>query len=257
MINQNVNIQTWKQKLQAIQKEREDYNLFKPKMTEYERDLFMRDLKESIDNNYSSIVGSIEGEWNKALADYKDAGKRLERSFQQEINSWDTSKLNAEIEYIRKSLPSISDKVNVLAGADRDPVKKLEGLFEEAMLSGDKHKIRAAAEVFKEEKQNAKGSTGRALVILASKAIEELEHIRETEAIQKAKQGLQEAWLEIVEREAIIRNAAVVLGERIDPIFGAGNFDKMLKRVQVDRSTGVINIYDPENEAVTGIIFEK
>jgi hypothetical protein len=244
----------WKDDLNRIEYAREKLNRDQGMMTPYERQAHAESLHDEIRMVYPKIYKGLKSNLDVAIHKYQNTKINTAKAKADEINSWDTAKLDSEMNFFRSLVKSALDNPgNPLAGIP-GPAKRIEMLYEEAVASQNPVKIRAAAEVLnglppltKLPKDEAIGirMTARDAAILT-------DTIRKTDHIMAAEKSEAEAAIELIETRESVHDAAAILGESTRNPFDDGSLAKLVKTVQIgpDGTVKVFNLDDPE---VTGI----
>ena len=208
--------QTWRDMLKELKAAKEELRRNAGIMTPYER----QTIAESIQARANEVAGRLQGgaiaEWNAAKGIYQDKAAAVEKARVAEINRWDNARLGAEIGAVKALVDLAYSSVNNNPlGGIKAAAPRLERIYNEAMASGDMHKQRAAAEVFRSlAGDNLKGDIeSRAAVSgLAHKAEKDLPALRMTDEITKAIQARDDAAQAVYNLKPELNDVSEVMG---------------------------------------------
>lgn len=250
----------WLSKLNQIKEARSEYNKIERILSPYERQTIFGNIKADAEANYSRVYNGVKARLDAAVGNYKSAAAKRAAAIAKEINSWDAGKLNDELQAFstRVSMElSKKDAQGIFSG--QPAAKRIEALYQEAQASGDRYKMRAAAEVLRAADVEKLPSEQQMQVqLLARAASDNLEALRNTDDIKEAI-DLEDAAIEAMQNEQkFVREAAEVMFDEGGQIFGrdVSNFGKLASTVKVERDAGgrvnikILDINDPE---ITGI----
>lgn len=249
----------WLSKLNQIKEARSEYNKIERILTPYERQTIFGNIKADAEANYSRVYNGVKARLDAAVGNYKAAAAKRAAAIAKEINSWDAGKLNNELQ-------AFSTRVNMELGkkdaqgifSGQPAARRIEALYQEAQASGDRYKMRAAAEVLRAADVEKLPSEQQMQVqLLARAASDNLEALRNTDDIQNAIDQENAAIKQMQDEQKFVREAAEVMFDEGGQIFGrdVSNFGKLASTIKFEREAGnvkikILDINDPE---ITGI----
>lgn len=249
----------WLSKLNQIKEARSEYNKIERILTPYERQTIFGNIKADAEANYSRVYQGVKARLDAAVGNYKAAAAKRAAAIAKEINSWDAGKLNDELQ-------AFSTRVNMEVGkkdaqgifSGQPAAARIEALYQEALASGDRYKMRAAAEVLRAADVEKLPSEQQMQVqLLARAASDNLEALRNTDDIQNAIDQENAAIKQMQDEQKFVREAAEVMFEEGSSLFGRelGSFGKLASTIRFERSEGSvkINILGLDDPAITGI----
>jgi len=249
----------WLSKLNQIKEARSEYNKIERILTPYERQTIFGNIKADAEANYSRVYNGVKARLDAAVGNYKAAAAKRAAAIAKEINSWDAGKLNNELQ-------AFSTRVNMELGkkdaqgifSGQPAARRIEALYQEAQASGDRYKMRAAAEVLRAADVEKLPSEQQMQVqLLARAASDNLEALRNTDDIQNAIDQENAAIKQMQDEQKFVREAAEVMFDEGGQIFGrdVSNFGKLASTIRFERSEGSvkINILGLDDPAITGI----
>ena len=249
----------WLSKLNQIKEARSEYNKIERILTPYERQTIFGNIKADAEANYSRVYQGVKARLDAAVGNYKAAAAKRAGAIAKEINSWDAAKLNAELQAFQTRVNielSKKDAQGIFSG--QPTARRIEQLYQEAQASGDRYKMRAAAEVLRAADVEKLPSEQQMQVqLLARAASDNLEALRNTDDIQNAIDQENAAIKQMQDEQKFVREAAEVMFDEGGQIFGrdASNFGKLASTIKFEREAGnvkikILVINDPE---ITGI----
>ena len=249
----------WLSKLNQIKEARSEYNKIERILSPYERQTIFGNIKADAEANYSRVYQGVKARLDAAVGNYKAAAAKRAAAIAKEINSWDAGKLNNELQ-------AFSTRVNMELGkkdaqgifSGQPAAVSIERLYQEAQASGDRYKMRAAAEVLRAANVEKLPSEQQMQVqLLARAASDNLEVLRNTDDIQNAIDQENAAIKQMQDEQKFVREAAEVMFDEGGQIFGrdVSNFGKLASTIKFEREAGnvkikILDINDPE---ITGI----
>lgn len=135
---------TWRDKLEIVRTARSQYKQNENIMTAYEKLLVGKDIAEKQNLLESTILAGALQEWHSVCDEAADALAKVEKAKSKEAARWDAGKMTSEMQMINM----LVDQTLAPSGLDSDSLPKLQAIYQDAKISGDQHRIRAAAEVF-------------------------------------------------------------------------------------------------------------
>ena len=250
----------WLSKLNQIKEARSEYNKIERILSPYERQTIFGNIKADAEANYSRVYNGVKARLDAAVGNYKSAAAKRAAAIAKEINSWDAGKLNDELQAFstRVSMElSKKDAQGIFSG--QPAAKRIEALYQEAQASGDRYKMRAAAEVLRAADVEKLPSEQQMQVqLLARAASDNLEALRNTDDIQNAIDLENAAIKAMQDEQKFVREAAEVMFDEGGQIFGrdVSNFGKLANTVKFEHDAAghvnikILDINDPE---ITGI----
>lgn len=252
----------WRSKCKEIEAARKELKEYSGMMTDYERAIAQRAIREIIDQHGPYIIGNMVKELDKAREKFESARVGVNVAKIREINRWDAEKLMTEMNFIKARVEQA-----IASGGDGGvfsnrptTAAQMEIIYREAQLSGDLIKQRAACEVFSgiSERAPRGDSEERSRInAISRQANSDLQRIRnDTPEIRAATQEAEGAWADYlkVNDEARAVNMTVN-GEDPENPFAIGDISRTMRRVAVDRYTNEVVIYDADDPEVTGIVW--
>lgn len=249
----------WLSKLNQIKEARSEYNKIERILTPYERQTIFGNIKADAEANYSRVYNGVKARLDAAVGNYKAAAAKRAAAIAKEINSWDAGKLNDELQ-------AFSTRVNMEVGkkdaqgifSGQPAAARIEALYQEALASGDRYKMRAAAEVLRAADVEKLPSEQQMQVqLLARAASDNLEALRNTDDIQNAIDQENAAIKQMQDAQRFVREAGAVMFDEGGQIFGrdVSSFGKLASTIKFEREAGnvKIKILDINDPAITGI----
>jgi hypothetical protein len=228
-------------------------------MDEYTRNHIKAQIDDLKAVHMGTILGGMLAEMNGAIDGYQAAQSKLLAARQMEARSWDAGKLAAELN-VSTAL------VNMAVKTHNDPMRggptaaqRLQAIWEDAQLSGDKHKIRALAEVLQSTRDSIDDHDTRITAgVITTQAAAKVNELRQTSEIRAAVTGINEAQSWLAQVYQAERQSMIDLGEG-DPagMFSMGSMAQAMKRIKQDRQTGEITILAKDDPDVIGYTLPK
>jgi len=249
----------WLAKLNQIKEARSEYNKIERILTPYERQTIFGNIKADAEANYSRVYNGVKARLDAAVGNYKAAAAKRAAAIAKEINSWDAGKLNDELQAFQMRVNMELGKKDVQGiFSGQSAASSIERLYQEALASGDRYKMRAAAEVLRAADVEKLPSEQQMQVqLLARAASDNLEALRNTDDIQNAIDQENAAIKQMQDEQKFVREAAEVMFDEGGQIFGrdVSNFGKLASTIKFEREAGnvkikILDINDPE---ITGI----
>ena len=249
----------WLSKLNQIKEARSEYNKIERILTPYERQTIFGNIKADAEANYSRVYNGVKARLDAAVGNYKAAAAKRAAAIAKEINSWDAGKLNDELQAFSTRVNmevSKKDAQGIFSG--QPAAARIEALYQEALASGDRYKMRAAAEVLRAADVEKLPSEQQMQVqLLARAASDNLEALRNTDDIQNAIDQENAAIKQMQDEQKFVREAAEVMFDEGGQIFGrdVSSFGKLASTIKFEREAGnvKIKILDINDPAITGI----
>ena len=249
----------WLSKLNQIKEARSEYNKIERILTPYERQTIFGNIKADAEANYSRVYNGVKARLDAAVGNYKAAAAKRAAAIAKEINSWDAGKLNDELQAFSTRVNmevSKKDAQGIYSG--QPAAARIEALYQEALASGDRYKMRAAAEVLRAADVEKLPSEQQMQVqLLARAASDNLEALRNTDDIRNAIDQENAAIKQMQDEQRFVREAAEVMFDEGGQIFGrdVSSFGKLASTIKFEREAGnvkikILDINDPE---ITGI----
>ena len=249
----------WLSKLNQIKEARSEYNKIERILTPYERQTIFGNIKADAEANYSRVYQGVKARLDAAVGNYKAAAAKRAAAIAKEINSWDAGKLNDELQAFQMRVNMELGKKDAQGIFSGSPAAaRVKQIYQEALASGDRYKMRAAAEVLRAADVEKLPSEQQMQVqLLARTASDNLEALRNTDDIQNAIDQENAAIKQMQDEQKFVREAAEVMFDEGGQIFGrdVSNFGKLASTIRFERSEGSvkINILGLDDPAITGI----
>ena len=249
----------WLSKLNQIKEARSEYNKIERILTPYERQTIFGNIKADAEANYSRVYNGVKARLDAAVGNYKAAAAKRAAAIAKEINSWDAGKLNDELQAFQMRVNMEVGKKDAQGIFSGSPAAaRVKQIYQEALASGDRYKMRAAAEVLRAADVEKLPSEQQMQVqLLARAASDNLEALRNTDDIQNAIDQENAAIKQMQDEQKFVRQAAEVMFDEGGQIFGrdVSNFGKLASTIKFEREAGnvkikILDINDPE---ITGI----
>ena len=249
----------WLSKLNQIKEARSEYNKIERILTPYERQTIFGNIKADAEANYSRVYNGVKARLDAAVGNYKAAAAKRAAAIAKEINSWDAGKLNDELQAFQMRVNMEVGKKDAQGIFSGQPAAaRVKQIYQEALASGDRYKMRAAAEVLRAADVEKLPSEQQMQVqLLARAASDNLEALRNTDDIQNAIDQENAAIKQMQDEQKFVRQAAEVMFDEGGQIFGrdVSNFGKLASTIKFEREAGnvkikILDINDPE---ITGI----
>lgn len=253
--------QTWRDHLKELKAAKEELYKNQAIMTPYERQTIGNSIKARAEAVAPRLQGGAIAEWKAAIEVYQDKAAAVEKARIAEINRWDNARLGAEIGAVKALVELALSGVNSnpLAGGGFGAAPRLERIYNEAQASGDLHKRRAAAEVFRSlDGANLKGDiTDRAAVSgLAHKAAQDLPGLRVTDGITRAIQERDAAAQGVYNLRSELNDVSLVMGYGdATGLFASGPIASAFRGVKFNNDH-TLTIFPEDSVEVTGIQFK-
>lgn len=249
----------WLSKLNQIKEARSEYNKIERILTPYERQTIFGNIKADAEQNYNRVYNGVKNRFDAAVNNYKAAAAKRAGAIAKEINSWDAGKLNDELQAFQTRINMELGKKDAQGIFSGQPAaRRIEALYQEAQASGDRYKMRAAAEALRAADTEKLPSEQQMQVqLLARAASDNLEALRNTEDIQNAIDQENAAIKAMQDEQQFVREAAEVMFDSGGKIFGrdVSNFGKLANTVKFEQAAGRVNIkiLDINDPEITGI----
>lgn len=252
----------WLSKLNQIREARQEYAKIERILDPYQRQTIGENIKADAEASYSRIYQGVKARLDNAKGNYKNAAAKRAAAIAHEINSWDTAKLNAEMQAFKMRVDMEFNKRDTQGIFSGSPVsKRIEQLYQEAQASGDRYKMRAAAEVLRSADTEKLPSEQRTAVLFTARAASDnLESLRNTDEIKTAIDQENAAVKAMQDEILFVKEAGAVLHDDQE-LFGSpiGGFAKLASTIKFEREAGNVKIKlleldDPE---LTGIDLSK
>ena len=249
----------WLSKLNQIKEARSEYNKIERILSPYERQTIFGNIKADAEANYSRVYNGVKARLDAAVGNYKAAAAKRAAAIAKEINSWDAGKLNNELQAFQMRVNMEVGKKDAQGIFSGSPAAaRVKQIYQEALASGDRYKMRAAAEVLRAADVEKLPSEQQMQVqLLARAASDNLEALRNTDDIQNAIDQENAAIKQMQDEQKFVREAAEVMFDSGGKIFGrdVSNFGKLASTIKFEREAGnvkikILDINDPE---ITGI----
>ena len=249
----------WLSKLNQIKEARSEYNKIERILTPYERQTIFGNIKADAEANYSRVYNGVKARLDAAVGNYKAAAAKRAAAIAKEIKSWDAGKLNDELQAFQMRVNMEVGKKDAQGIFSGSPAAaRVKQIYQEALASGDRYKMRAAAEVLRAADVEKLPSEQQMQVqLLARAASDNLEALRNTDDIQNAIDQENAAIKQMQDEQKFVREAAEVMFDEGGQIFGrdVSNFGKLASTIKFEREAGnvkikILDINDPE---ITGI----
>lgn len=245
----------WRAGLEQLEKARAELRDYGHMMSDYERLTAQRAVDELKERVTPSAQRGMLNEYYGALETWQAAGRELDRHTAREIASWEPAKLRDELQLTRMF-------VDQALRAGREAPAELARIYREAKQSGDRYKIRAAAEIVRGAFANFDGSAAElnervSVKRLTDQAEHDLAELRTTDAMRSGAELRSQAWEQFLTRRAELQSTGLAL-DGVDPsdVFATGALATAMKRVQAD-AAGRVHVLDENDPAVTGIYLKK
>lgn len=249
----------WLSKLNQIKEARSEYNKIERILTPYERQTIFGNIKADAEANYSRVYNGVKARLDAAVGNYKAAAAKRAAAIAKEINSWDAGKLNDELQAFQMRVNMEVGKKDAQGIFSGSPAAaRVKQIYQEALASGDRYKMRAAAEVLRAADVEKLPSEQQMQVqLLARAASDNLEALRNTDDIQNAIDQENAAIKQMQDEQKFVREAAEVMFDEGGQIFGrdVSNFGKLASTIKFEREAGnvKIKILDLDDPEITGI----
>ena len=249
----------WLSKLNQIKEARSEYNKIERILTPYERQTIFGNIKADAEANYGRVYQGVKARLDAAVGNYKAAAAKRAAAIAKEINSWDAGKLNDELQAFQMRVNMEVGKKDAQGIFSGSPAAaRVKQIYQEALASGDRYKMRAAAEVLRAADVEKLPSEQQMQVqLLARAASDNLEALRNTDDIQNAIDQENAAIKQMQDEQKFVREAAEIMFDSGGKIFGrdVSNFGKLASTIKFEREAGnvkikILDINDPE---ITGI----
>ena len=248
----------WMSKLNQIREARAKFDKGQGMMSDWERQTVSESIKDDASRNYTRIFSGVKQRLDDAVGNYKTAAAKRDAAIAREINSWDAARMNNELQAFQTRVSMELGKKDVQGLFSGQPTaRRIEQLYREAQASGDKYKMRAAAEVLQAADVDKLPDEQRMQVqSLAHAANKNLDDLRNSDDIKNA-MDLENAAIKAMQEEIqFVKDAGAVMRDD-QMLFGnpVGGFAKLASTVKFEQAGGRVNIKileldDPE---LTGI----
>jgi len=250
----------WRSVVKELKSAADELNQYQEVMTPYERSVITRSIAAKQEEAGSRVISSALTEWKAQLGVYQDKDKALNRAKTEEIRRWDSQKLAVEISAIQSlvDLAISTQSQNPMAGKHGEISSRLKMIYHDAKESGNLHRQRAAAEVFK-GLRNAKVPKDDMpnLGVMAQQAEKDLLDIRVTDEMIDTLEERDAAVRAVLALKGELAEASKALGQgEVNELFGSGPFTKALKMAQLEPDNS-LTILDENDPKVTGIFWKE
>ena len=253
----------WLSKLNQIKEARNEFAKIERILSPYERQTIFTNIRDDAHANYGKIYNGVKARLDAAVGNYKSAAAKRAAAIAKEINSWDAGKLNAEMQAFQLRIGlelGKRDAQGIFSGTSVS--KRIEELYQEAQASGDRYKMRAAAEVLRGTDVEKLPSDQRTSVLMTARAASDnLEDLRNTEEIKNALDQENQAIKAMQEEQRFTREVGEVLFDAPPSVLGreVGGFGKLASTIKYERAAGRVNIkiLDLNDPEITGIRFDN
>lgn len=252
--------QTWRDLLKELKAAKEELYKNQAIMTPYERQTISESIKARAEAVAPRLQGGAIAEWKAAIEVYQDKAAAVEKARIAEINRWDNARLGAEIGAVKAlvELALSGGNGNALAGMTK-AAPRLERIYNEAQVSGDIYKQRAAAEVFRslDGASLKTDTTDRAAVSgLVHKAAKDLPGLRVTDGITQAIHERDEAAQGVYNLRSELNDVSLVMGYGdATGLFASGPIASAFRGVKFNNDH-TLTIFPEDSVEVTGIQFK-
>jgi len=227
----------WRAMAKEITTARAEYRANRTKMSRYEAEKIAREFDSMKARYQPRIEAEAIAEWKAAVDKFSRAKQRANTAWVKENISWDIHKLNDEAEYYRRMIEAEALRKNTAVTGDT-AAQALRDIWEDAQRSGDKYKIRAAAEILQTavaKFNNAPLEIRAKIDSLGQEARREIATIRVTDELRVTHAEKDNAWNELQAIRAEMERAHTAIFEREAlPFMPMGNIERALNMVQID-----------------------
>lgn len=247
--------QTWADALIDIRNAKKEISENSGIMTAYERKAYRDSVNERIQSNYSNIYNGAKRMLFSEIENYKNAKSKVEKEKAKEIDRWDYSRLNAELDYMKKTVQNSLEKLNANNGIIGNE-DNLINLLNEVKTSESAYKKRAFAEVMENiSLDGMQRQTMMKVIPIVNEAKAIGQETRITEGIKEASVEVLNSAKSLWEVKNTFREIANLMDDsNPGDFFGGGTpFSKVYKMVEFDRSTGEPIFYSEDDPHITGI----
>lgn len=252
--------QTWRDLLKELKAAKDELRRHENIMTPYERQAISESIKARAEAVGPRLQGGAIAEWKAAIEVYQDKAAAVEKARIAEINRWDNARLGAEIGAVKAlvELALSGGNGNALAGMTK-AAPRLERIYNEAQVSGDIYKQRAAAEVFRslDGASLKTDTTDRAAVSgLVHKAAKDLPGLRVTDGITQAIHERDEAAQGVYNLRSELNDVSLVMGYGdATGLFASGPIASAFRGVKFNNDH-TLTIFPEDSVEVAGIQFK-
>lgn len=252
---------TWRDQLKFLIDAQAEYTRDQRIMTDFERSVISKDLKETKARAYDAILSGIQAEISAYFQNYQQASARVKDQTAKESQRWISGQLTSEMQ-MTEALVSQALKVNKSSMGGPSPVKALEKIYQDARNSGDLHRQRGAAEVMKTalsamSPASYDQETRLAVNHLVSRAEADLEAIRSTDGMRQAEEEKRQAEIELLQKRAeLIEVGKFMDGYPPDGPFATSPFAREVRRLGRN-DQGDIVIHPDDSPEVSGVDWKR
>jgi hypothetical protein len=232
---------TWQDAINEIKTANQERNRLLPIMTAYERQTVSEYISGLKEQYRPTIEAGVLATWNGAKENLRSALKNVEAQKRKVTNSWEAAKLSPELQVYT---------VRIAAAATNGDLESLKAIYQEAKDSGDRYKIRAAAEALQatvkkipNDAQDSHGDLIRMTVNRMEKtAAADLENLRTSPELTAAHELASVKVSELDAARKLIVDTAQTFGELApnESIIYNTNFNKALASVTQDAAGNII-----------------
>lgn len=247
-------MRSYKDLLKEIRTAKEEYQKAAPLMSEWQRQTIAADIREKKAAYSGAIYQAVKTEMDTAIVAYKNALIKTAAARTKEIASWESGKLRDELELAKIRVQN--------AFENREPgrtvTSRVKAIYEDALASGDRYKIRAVAEVLNGAGWNSKlpRGEGAGIDIIGGQAAEQLQKMLRTDAVIEAEQGEARAAEQLVNTRNEVYKVGELMGDVMQGMTPVGRYWRLFRRVDID-AAGKLSVLDEDDPRITGVDLSK
>ena len=253
MIKTMTSAMDWRTKAQELKIAKAEYMANYSKMSQYEQERIIQELNAKQERDNRSITAAAIAEWKAATLKLARAKTAAHRAWVNEKLAWDTQKLTAEMGLVRNSIEAEAVQRSHDSTGPDTAAAALRRIYDEAVQTSDKYKIRAAVEVLKTAlpKFNAAPDNVRVQISgLAKQAQRDQAPMRVTEEMRKTVQERDQAYDEAMAIRKSMEDAhTAITGRDAMPMMPAHPLEKAMNMIYVD-DKGEVFVLPPDHPDV-------
>jgi len=226
---------TWQEAVKQLDEAKQQFKRLNGIMTPLEITFVRQELTEARERYRRAIENGVIGEHAAAVQNYQAKLEAINAEQRAITNSWDAAQLAAEMQVA---------SMRIDAAAKNADLETLQTIYQEAKDSGDRVKLRAAAEALQTataripaEAQDRHGeSMRRAVNLMQKRSADDLAGLRSSPTLEAAHQAAAETQAALIQAHEQIYQTAEVMDELAPngSVILNMNLSKEAERIHID-----------------------